>query len=137
MKQPKKISKKNYIFDQEPKLDEDYVDAAEVAQKVISVRRKTEKKKKFENFQFDIQGVFPGVKTTELDNLAAETAAYLSTQHPDYAKLGNCLLQCAKTFTPFSMQTTAARIAVSNLQKETVEKFSDVIEIVRKSKKKT
>ena len=45
-------------------------------------------------------GIYPGVKTTELDNLAAETAAYMSTQHPDYAKL-------------------AARIAVSNLHKET------------------
>jgi ribonucleoside-diphosphate reductase alpha chain len=48
------------------------------------------------------------VKTTELDNLAAETAAYLSTQHPDYAKL-------------------AARIAVSNLQKETDASFAAVV----------
>jgi ribonucleoside-diphosphate reductase alpha chain len=48
------------------------------------------------------------VKTTELDNLAAETAAYLSTQHPDYAKL-------------------AARIAVSNLQKETDASFFAVV----------
>jgi hypothetical protein len=29
-----------------------------------------------------VLGVFPGVKTTELDNLAAETAAYMSTTHP-------------------------------------------------------
>jgi len=77
------------LIELEPQLDANYVDAAEVAQKVIS-------------------GVFPGVKTTELDNLAAETAAYLSTVHPDYAKL-------------------AARIAVSNLQKETDDSFVNVI----------
>lgn len=29
-----------------------------------------------------VQGVYSGVKTTELDNLAAETAAYMSTTHP-------------------------------------------------------
>jgi ribonucleoside-diphosphate reductase subunit M1 len=29
-----------------------------------------------------VLGVFNGVKTTELDNLAAETAAYMSTTHP-------------------------------------------------------
>jgi len=51
--------------------------------------------------------VFNGVKTTQLDNLAAETAAYLTTQHPDYAIL-------------------AARIAVSNLHKETKKSFSSV-----------
>jgi ribonucleoside-diphosphate reductase subunit M1 len=41
-------------------------------------------------------------------NLAAETAAYLTTKHPDYAIL-------------------AARIAVSNLHKETKKNFSHVI----------
>ncbi|CDO77157.1 hypothetical protein BN946_scf184657.g32 [Trametes cinnabarina] len=55
-----------------------------------------------------IAGVYPGVTTVELDNLAAETAAYLTTKHPDYAIL-------------------AARIAVSNLHKETKKNFSAVI----------
>ena len=44
-----------------------------------------------------------------VQNLAAETAAYLTTSHPDYAVL-------------------AARIAISNLHKETKKKFSEVIE---------
>ena len=52
-----------------------------------------------------ISGVYPGVKTTELDTLAAETAACMTTKHPDYAIL-------------------AARIAVSNLHKETTKTFS-------------
>lgn len=52
-----------------------------------------------------IEGIFDGVKTTELDNLAAETAASLTTVHPDYAIL-------------------ASRIAVSNLHKNTVKSFS-------------
>lgn len=55
-----------------------------------------------------IQGVFDGVTTVELDNLAAETAAYQTTQHPDYARL-------------------AARISVSNLHKMTKKNFSDVM----------
>ena len=49
-----------------------------------------------------VDGVFPGVTTAQLDNLAAETAAYKTTQHPDYALL-------------------AARIAMSNLHKQTKE----------------
>ncbi|MBW0486176.1 hypothetical protein O181_025891 [Austropuccinia psidii MF-1] len=56
-----------------------------------------------------INGVFNGVTTVELDNLAAETAAYMTTRHPDYAVL-------------------AARIAISNLHKETKKLFSQVIE---------
>lgn len=52
-----------------------------------------------------IQGLYDGVTTTELDNLAAETAASLAAQHPDYAVL-------------------AARIAVSNLHKNTDKSFS-------------
>jgi ribonucleoside-diphosphate reductase subunit M1 len=56
-----------------------------------------------------VAGVYPGVTTVELDNLAAETAAYLTTKHPDYAIL-------------------AARIAISNLHKETKKSFSAVIE---------
>jgi ribonucleoside-diphosphate reductase alpha chain len=52
-----------------------------------------------------ISGLYDGVKTTELDNLAAETAASLTTKHPDYA-------------------TLAARIAISNLHKNTLKSFS-------------
>ena len=52
-----------------------------------------------------INGLYPGVTTVELDNLAAETAATMTTKHPDYAVL-------------------AARIAVSNLHKETKKVFS-------------
>ncbi|KAF9779627.1 ribonucleotide reductase [Thelephora terrestris] len=70
-------------------LDTDHVDAIAVTQKVIA-------------------GVYNGVTTKELDNLAAETAAYLTTKHPDYAIL-------------------AARIAVSNLHKETKKSFSQVV----------
>ncbi|KAG8214508.1 ribonucleotide reductase [Butyriboletus roseoflavus] len=70
-------------------LDMDYVDPIEVAKKVIA-------------------GVYQGVTTVELDNLAAETAACLTTKHPDYAIL-------------------AARVAISNLHKETKKNFSAVI----------
>ncbi|MBC6491428.1 ribonucleoside-diphosphate reductase subunit alpha [Flavihumibacter stibioxidans] len=52
-----------------------------------------------------IEGIYDGVSTTELDNLAAETAAALTTRHPDYALL-------------------ASRIAVSNLHKNTQKSFS-------------
>jgi len=51
-----------------------------------------------------VVGVFNGVTTVELDDLAAQTAAYMTTQHPDYARL-------------------AARIAVSNLHKMTEKSF--------------
>ncbi|MGO4293755.1 ribonucleoside-diphosphate reductase subunit alpha [Chitinophaga sp. RAB17] len=64
----------------------EYVDAIDVAKKVI-------------------QGLYDGVTTSELDNLAAETAASLTTKHPDYALL-------------------ASRIAVSNLHKNTIKSFS-------------
>ena len=67
-------------------LDPFFVQPLEVARKVIS-------------------GLYDGVKTTELDNLAAETAASLTTKHPDYAVL-------------------AARIAISNLHKNTLKSFS-------------
>merc|ERR1712038_2202230 len=56
-----------------------------------------------------IQGLYAGVTTVELDNLAAEIAATMTTKHPDYA-------------------TLAARIAVANLHKETKKAFSDVME---------
>jgi len=52
-----------------------------------------------------IDGLHPGVTTVALDNLAAETAATMTTKHPDYAVL-------------------AARIAVSNLHKETKKVFT-------------
>jgi len=55
-----------------------------------------------------IEGIYDGVPTTELDNLAAETAASLATKHPDYAIL-------------------ASRIAISNLHKNTVKSFSDTM----------
>lgn len=55
-----------------------------------------------------IDGIFDGVTTQELDNLAAETAASLTTKHPDYA-------------------TLAARIAISNLHKTTSKSFSNTM----------
>lgn len=71
-------------------LDNDFVEPAEITMKVIS-------------------GVYPGVTTVELDTLAAETAATMTTKHPDYAIL-------------------AARIAVSNLHKETKKTFTSVMD---------
>lgn len=65
------------------------IDAVDVAKKVI-------------------EGLYDGVSTTELDNLAAETAASLTTKHPDYALL-------------------ASRIAVSNLHKNTIKSFSETM----------
>ena len=71
-------------------LDMNYIDPIEITRKVID-------------------GIYEGVTTVELDNLAAETAAYKTTTHPDYAVL-------------------AARIAISNLHKETKKGFSQVIQ---------
>lgn len=71
-------------------LDPHHVDPIQVAKKVID-------------------GVFDGVTTSELDNLAAETAAGLTSRHPDYASL-------------------ASRIAVSNLHKNTIKSFSKTVE---------
>ncbi|MEK6510608.1 ribonucleoside-diphosphate reductase subunit alpha [Myroides odoratimimus] len=56
-----------------------------------------------------IEGLYDGVATSELDNLAAETAASMTVTHPDYALL-------------------AARIAVSNLHKNTKKVFSETVE---------
>ncbi|MBI3234553.1 MAG: ribonucleoside-diphosphate reductase subunit alpha [Bacteroidetes bacterium] len=56
-----------------------------------------------------IEGIYEGVPTTELDNLAAETAASLTITHPDYAIL-------------------ASRIAVSNLHKNTIKSFSETMQ---------
>ena len=73
-------------------LDSKFVDPIEIARKVIT-------------------GLFNGVTTSELDNLAAETAASFATIHPDYAIL-------------------AARIAVSNLHKNTNKSFSETMELL-------
>ena len=59
----------------------------------------------FEIVKKVIDGIYPGVATTQLDILAAEIAASMTTIHPDYAVL-------------------AARIEVSNLHKETKKIFS-------------
>lgn len=71
-------------------LDHNYIKPLDIAKKVI-------------------QGMYDGVTTTILDNLAAETCASMTTVHPDYAIL-------------------AARIAVSNLHKNTKKSFSAVVE---------
>ena len=55
-----------------------------------------------------IEGLYDGVTTTELDTLAAEIAATMTTTHPDYARL-------------------AARVSVSNLHKNTKKSFSEVM----------
>jgi ribonucleoside-diphosphate reductase alpha subunit len=70
-------------------LDPKFVNPVEVAMKVIN-------------------GLYDGVTTTELDNLAAEIAATMTTRHPDFAKL-------------------AARIAVSNLHKVTSKSFTNTM----------
>lgn len=70
-------------------LEKEIVDPMKITQKVV-------------------EGIYDGITTTELDQLAAETAAYLSTKHPGYS-------------------TLAGRIAVSNLHKETKGCFSENI----------
>ncbi len=70
-------------------LDSSFVEPIDVAKKVI-------------------EGLYDGVSTQDLDNLAAEIAATLTVQHPDYARL-------------------AARIAISNLHKTTSKSFSNTM----------
>ena len=70
-------------------LDPNYVDHIAIAQKVVA-------------------GVYPGVTTTELDELASQTAAYMAVNHYDYGLL-------------------AGRIAVSRLHKETKESFAETM----------
>ncbi|MDW3209007.1 MAG: ribonucleoside-diphosphate reductase subunit alpha [Reichenbachiella sp.] len=70
-------------------LNTNFIEPVDIAKKVIS-------------------GIYDGVTTVELDNLAAETAASLTTVHPDFAKL-------------------AARIAISNLHKTTSKSFSNTM----------
>merc|ERR1719463_620114 len=67
-------------------LSREYVDPVKITQKVV-------------------EGVYLGIKTSELDTLAAETCAYMSQKHPDFSSL-------------------AARISVSNLHKSTSDSFS-------------
>jgi ribonucleoside-diphosphate reductase alpha chain len=55
-----------------------------------------------------IEGLYDGVTTSELDNLAAEVSASMTVRHPDYAQL-------------------AARVAVSNLHKNTTKSFSETM----------
>jgi ribonucleoside-diphosphate reductase alpha subunit len=76
----------------------DKVDAAMIAQKVIS-------------------GVYNNVTTRELDELAAETAASLSSYHPQYSQI-------------------AGRISISNLHKQTGKVFSEVMEKLYKRENK-
>lgn len=75
-------------------LDPNHVDATIISQKVVP-------------------GLYPGVSTVELDELAAQTAASCATRHPDFS-------------------TLAARISVSNLHKQTSKVFSDVVEMLHK-----
>ncbi|WP_420388378.1 ribonucleoside-diphosphate reductase subunit alpha [Roseivirga sp.] len=70
-------------------LDPNFVEPIDVAKKVI-------------------EGLYDGVSTQDLDNLAAEIAATMTVKHPDYAKL-------------------AARIAISNLHKTTSKSFTNTM----------
>jgi len=63
----------------------------------------------FEIAQKVIEGITPDIKTSILDQLAMETAASLTTKHPDYSVL-------------------AARLAITNLHKETKKSFSETVE---------
>ena len=80
----------NRIKKQTYGLNLDFVDALEVATKVVA-------------------GIYDGITTVELDNLAAETSASLNHVHPDYSYL-------------------AARVAITRLHKTVSKKFSEVIE---------
>ena len=75
-----------------PILDESVVDPIKITQKVA-------------------QGIFSGVTTAEIDQLAAETAAYMASTHPEF-------------------ETLAARIAISNLQKLTLTQFVKTLMIM-------
>ncbi|MBD66475.1 MAG: ribonucleoside-diphosphate reductase subunit alpha [Halobacteriovoraceae bacterium] len=71
-------------------LNTEFVDAMEVAKRTI-------------------QGLFDGITTEELDNLSAEVAAYMTSTHPDYARL-------------------AGRIAVANLHRKTSDTYTDTLD---------
>ena len=90
-KEPLKFDKiSNRIKKMTYGLNNDFIDVLEISQKVIA-------------------GIFDGITTEALDNLAAETAASLVPRHPDYSLL-------------------ASRIAVSRLHKTTKKKFSETIQ---------
>lgn len=71
-------------------LDPKYVDAIQVAKRTIN-------------------GLFDGITTDELDNLSAEVSAYMTSVHPDYARL-------------------AGRIAVANLHRQTSDSFMETFD---------
>lgn len=71
-------------------LDAKYVDSMQVAKRTIN-------------------GLFDGITTEELDNLSAEVSAYMTSVHPDYARL-------------------AGRIAVANLHRSTSDSFQETME---------
>ena len=71
-------------------LDAKYVDAMQIAKRTIN-------------------GLFDGITTEELDNLSAEVSAYMTSVHPDYARL-------------------AGRIAVANLHRSTSDSFMETME---------
>jgi ribonucleoside-diphosphate reductase alpha chain len=71
-------------------LDPKYVDAIQIAKRTIN-------------------GLFDGITTEELDNLSAEVSAYMTSVHPDYARL-------------------AGRIAVANLHRSTSDSFMETFE---------
>ncbi len=71
-------------------LDPKYVDAMQVAKRTIN-------------------GLFDGITTEELDNLSAEVSAYMTSVHPDYARL-------------------AGRIAVANLHRSTSDSFQETFD---------
>jgi ribonucleoside-diphosphate reductase alpha chain len=71
-------------------LDAKYVDSMTVAQRTIN-------------------GLFDGISTEQLDNLSAEVSAYMTSVHPDYARL-------------------AGRIAVANLHRSTSDSFMETME---------
>ena len=71
-------------------LDSKYVDAIQIAKRTIN-------------------GLFDGITTEELDNLSAEVSAYMTSVHPDYARL-------------------AGRIAVANLHRQTSDSFMETID---------
>lgn len=73
-------------------LDQDHVDATQIAKRTI-------------------QGLFDGITTEELDNLSAEVSAYMTSAHPDYARL-------------------AGRIAVANLHRSTRDSFTETLGVL-------
>ncbi len=77
-------------------LDSNYVDAIQIAKRTIN-------------------GLFDGITTDELDNLSAEVSAYMTSVHPDYARL-------------------AGRIAVANLHRSTSDSFIETIDKLYKFK---